>query len=312
MQYGFSTTDAGALTLCTSPIESYWLFPPTGSSYQCLDEGKVMLGGGIVSSFSDFLTVVLPIPIVMRLQMPLWHRIGVCILLGLGVIVTVAGSVRTYWTWKSLMQSWDETWYAYPLWIAAAVEIDLGVICACAPALKSLLQRPLKELSGLISDKLSSLRSPSNTQDNSSGGRPGLFSPLRSLPWFQITRLDFERTRKVDNSDIRRSRLDPDSSSAIELRPKHLEDDPERQQSAGAVDLRPPQRPHPAELRGSHSRPSTPSLQIMMRHSFDQCSDYVADEGYELDASPAGPGRRHRPGEDDGRGPGERPSSPLR
>jgi len=55
------------------------------------------------------------------------------------------------------MQSWDETWFAYPLWIAAAVEIDVGVvsvpeaarckpvadrrlqICACAPALKTLL-----------------------------------------------------------------------------------------------------------------------------------------------------------------------------
>lgn len=31
--------------------------------------------------------------------------------------------------------------YAYPLWIAAAVEIDLGVICASAPVLKPLLSK---------------------------------------------------------------------------------------------------------------------------------------------------------------------------
>lgn len=68
-----------------------------------------MLGGGVVNSVSDFLITVLPIPIVMRLQMPLKQRIGVCILLCLGMIVTIAGSLRTYFTWKSLMASWDET-----------------------------------------------------------------------------------------------------------------------------------------------------------------------------------------------------------
>lgn len=241
------------------------------ANYQCLDEGKVMLGGGIVSSFSDLMTVVLPIPIVMRLQMPLWHRIGVCVLLCLGIVVTIAGSLRTYYTWKSLMKSYDETWYAYPLWIAAAVEIDVGVICACAPALKSLLQRPIRDLSSKISSKLSSFRSPNNTQTESAA-KPGSFNPLRSLPWFQITKLDFERTFNGD-----RGRTDRDierDSSAYELRQK--EHSPQLssivQQGAGASDSQ-----HSEPGRNS-SRPSTPSLQIMMRQSFDQCSDYVGGD----------------------------------
>ena len=87
-----------------------------------------MLGGGVVNSVSDLLTTVLPIPIVWRLQMPLKQRIGVCILLCLGFLATISGSIRTYYTWKSLIDSWDETWFAYPLWIAAAVEIDLGLV----------------------------------------------------------------------------------------------------------------------------------------------------------------------------------------
>lgn len=87
-----------------------------------------MLGGGIVNSVADLLTTVLPIPIIMRLQMPLRQRIGVSILLSLGFVATIAGSIRTYYTWKSLIESWDETWNAYPLWIAAAVELDLGLV----------------------------------------------------------------------------------------------------------------------------------------------------------------------------------------
>lgn len=50
---------------------------------------------------------------------------------------------RTYFIWKSLVLSYDETWFAYPLWIAAAVEVDLAVICACAPAIRPFLLRYL-------------------------------------------------------------------------------------------------------------------------------------------------------------------------
>jgi hypothetical protein len=60
--------------------------------------------------------------------MPRKQRIGVCILLCLGFIVTIAGVIRTYFIWKGLMATYDETWYSYPLWIAATVEVDLAVV----------------------------------------------------------------------------------------------------------------------------------------------------------------------------------------
>lgn len=115
------------LTPCR-PVQVYWQFPPTIVNGYCMDEGKVTLAAGILNSVSDLLTTVLPIPIIMRLQMPLRDRIGVCILLCLGFIVTIAGAIRTYYIWKSLLDSWDETWLAFPLWISAAVEIHLAVV----------------------------------------------------------------------------------------------------------------------------------------------------------------------------------------
>ena len=35
---------------------------------------------------------------------------------------------RTYYIWYSLFETMDTTWYAYPLWIAAAVEVQLAVV----------------------------------------------------------------------------------------------------------------------------------------------------------------------------------------
>ena len=239
-----------------------------------------MLGGGIINSVSDLLTTVLPIPIVLRLQMPLKQRIGVCILLCLGFIVTIAGSIRTYYTWKSLLDSWDEPWYAYPLWIAAAVEIDLGLvscritfalnsmlttsqICSCAPAWKSLLAKPIRELSS----KISSLRSPSNSPDSSAAAKPSIFSPLRSLPWFQITKFDFERTQREPDEYVLQE-IEKGSGRSIG-RPSH--DRLEEIEDAGARDFR------LSDIVDETARPTTPGLHITVRHSFDQDSTRVND-----------------------------------
>lgn len=64
----------------------------------------------------------------MRLRLPVKQRLGVLVLLCLGIVVTAAGVIRTYYIWKSLIGSWDITWYAFHLWIAACVEIDLAVV----------------------------------------------------------------------------------------------------------------------------------------------------------------------------------------
>lgn len=74
-----------------SPLSAYWTF---GAADKCMDEGKVTLAAGIINCIVDLLVTALPIPIVMRLQMPFGQRVGVAILLSLGFIVTIAGVVR--------------------------------------------------------------------------------------------------------------------------------------------------------------------------------------------------------------------------
>ncbi|KAF2101222.1 hypothetical protein NA57DRAFT_33665, partial [Rhizodiscina lignyota] len=136
---GFSVAVGLALALLTvwqcKPIAAFWTFPIMPGSH-CIDEGRITLGCGIVNTVADLITAVLPIPMILRLKMPLRRRIGVIFLLGMGFIVVIAGAVRSYFVWRSLISSYDLTWYSYGLWISAAVEVDLGVICACAPAFR--------------------------------------------------------------------------------------------------------------------------------------------------------------------------------
>ncbi|EOA81748.1 uncharacterized protein SETTUDRAFT_98807 [Exserohilum turcica Et28A] len=121
------------------PVSDYWTIgaPPDA----CLNEAVTTLVCGIINCIADLLTTITPIPLVLSLQMPLNQRLAVTFLFGIGLLVTAAGVVRTWYIYRSLFNEYDQTWYAYPLWIAAAVEIDLGVICASAPVLKPLLAK---------------------------------------------------------------------------------------------------------------------------------------------------------------------------
>ncbi|RMY26120.1 hypothetical protein D0867_00258 [Hortaea werneckii] len=177
--------------LCT-PVQYYWEFPPTTDGH-CLDEGIATLAAGALNLAADFLATITPIPLVMRLNMRLKYRIGVSVLFGLGFIVIVAGIVRTYYIWKGLMDTYDETWYAYPLWIAAAVEIDVGVICACAPALKTLFHFSTHNTHEYYSQEPSGPSSQratkeSNTTSSKPSSKRSFFNATARLPWSQKSR----------------------------------------------------------------------------------------------------------------------------
>ncbi|RYN77762.1 hypothetical protein AA0120_g11214 [Alternaria tenuissima] len=109
---------------CT-PVKNYWTIGAPADT--CMDEAVMTLICGIMSCVADLLTTITPIPLVLGLHMRLRERMAVASLFGMGLIVTGAGIVRTWYIYRSLFNEYDQTWYAYPLWIAAAVEIDLGV-----------------------------------------------------------------------------------------------------------------------------------------------------------------------------------------
>lgn len=87
-----------------------------------------MFAGGIVNTVADAMVTMAPIPLILRLRMDKKDQIGVLVLLSLGVFVTLAGIVRTYYIWLALVHSQDSSWFSYPLFVAATVEVDVGIV----------------------------------------------------------------------------------------------------------------------------------------------------------------------------------------
>ena len=108
------------------PVSNYWDISSDPDT--CVNEGAAVIAAGSINSFSDFLCTITPIPLVANLSLPLRQRVALVVLFSLGFVVTGAGIVRCYYSYKSLIAEYDVTWYSYPLWIAGSVEIHLGIV----------------------------------------------------------------------------------------------------------------------------------------------------------------------------------------
>ncbi|KAK7979912.1 ATP dependent DNA ligase domain-containing protein [Apiospora arundinis] len=120
-----------------SPPSSYWNLDRT--EQDCISEVPGIMSQAVVTVLTDFIVFVLPMPTLYRLSLPMRQRVGLMILFGLGGVVVVAGCMRTYWVHRVEVETYDVTWEGWELWIWAAVEANLGVICGCAPILRSLV-----------------------------------------------------------------------------------------------------------------------------------------------------------------------------
>lgn len=124
---------------------------PIVHNSHCLNEGVVVFTMSATSSALDLLFTVMPMPHILKLRMPLRKRLEIITLMCVGGFATIAGAVRTYYSWKALMGPYTEGWDTSPLWLAATIEIDLGIVSN--PALLRLRFSPFPR-AGTISQML--------------------------------------------------------------------------------------------------------------------------------------------------------------
>lgn len=142
------------------PASDYWdLLAPQRT---CAQEGPPLLSQSIISTVLDGFLYFLPMPTLFSIKLPLKQRIGLMALFGLGSLVVVAGVVRTYYIHVVVYETYDVTWDGVYIWIWTAIEVNLGVICGCAPSLKPLMFRGRSSLRSTSFNESSTVRLQSN------------------------------------------------------------------------------------------------------------------------------------------------------
>lgn len=128
-----------------SPIEGFWhLFDipwRLRNHLTSLDEGAIIVAVTVMGTIHDIIVCALPIILVWNLRMPRRQKVGLVFIFGAGVLCCLCGVMRTYYAIYVYYYTYDITWWAHDGWVWTALEAQLGIICASAPALKVFLRR---------------------------------------------------------------------------------------------------------------------------------------------------------------------------
>ncbi|KAJ8110395.1 hypothetical protein OPT61_g6750 [Boeremia exigua] len=133
------------------PIAATWDLRLMESA-TCMDQLTEYMALSILNIIIDVLTLVLPIPIIARLQMPRMQKISVCAIFATGSFVC-AVAIRRTTLLGPLMVSKDYTWDAVEQFQWCFAEVNAAILCACAPASKPFFVRYLP---GLLSSRFRS------------------------------------------------------------------------------------------------------------------------------------------------------------
>ncbi|EPS45387.1 hypothetical protein H072_606 [Dactylellina haptotyla CBS 200.50] len=124
------------LLACT-PLQ----WPKAMYTYKCkINQITLNLAGVSIFMLLDIIIVLLPVPIVWRLQLRTSEKVLTLGLFGLGILVCIASGIKLA-RLPALVYDVDTTWeidnFQWTL-----IELNLGIICACAPAFRHLTSRP--------------------------------------------------------------------------------------------------------------------------------------------------------------------------
>ena len=96
--------------------------------HTCMNNGAIVFSASVVNILTDIIVTALPMALIWGLNLPARQRLAVISIFGLGIMVDVAGTVRTVYVWESMILDYDSTWLGWPILVAGAVEINLGLV----------------------------------------------------------------------------------------------------------------------------------------------------------------------------------------
>ncbi|RWA07619.1 hypothetical protein EKO27_g7483 [Xylaria grammica] len=160
------------------PVES--AFNMTDPPGQCLPLLTEFICSAPVNIVTDLAILALPLPVLTSMRLPPRQKIILIITFALGIFITIVDVVRIYYLQKAISDassspisgnhdlnasfgiSPEFAWNASLALLWSAVEVNVGITCACIPTLKPLI---IRILPAMLIDPDGSTRRASDTAD---------------------------------------------------------------------------------------------------------------------------------------------------
>ncbi|KAH8719142.1 hypothetical protein GQ44DRAFT_624042, partial [Phaeosphaeriaceae sp. PMI808] len=135
-----------AVFVC-SPVNYAWMRWDGEHKGKCINNNSLAFSHAVISILTDFAALSLPITQIWTLHLALKKKIGVLLMFSVGSFVTVVSIVRL----RALVhfaKTTNVTWDYLETSLWSLIEIYVGIICACMPALNLGLQRIFPKILG--------------------------------------------------------------------------------------------------------------------------------------------------------------------
>ncbi|KAJ2907119.1 uncharacterized protein MKZ38_007634 [Zalerion maritima] len=131
------------------PIHKAWTLGAEGT---CIDLLPFYYTAFAFKFITDVILFVQPIPTLWRLQLPLGKRIGLIIMMSIGLLVCIISIIRV--TYIGSVGP-DPTWLVVDSMIWSEIEVTALIVCACVPSLRHVIQKipALSKALGLSSER---------------------------------------------------------------------------------------------------------------------------------------------------------------
>ncbi|KAK9778379.1 hypothetical protein SCAR479_04781 [Seiridium cardinale] len=130
-----------------SPISGAWLSWDGEYEAKCVSINILGWSAAAINIALDLATIVLPLPELFQLSMSWKKKIQILLMFMVGFFVTIVSAIRLrslieFGTTRNVTQDYVEVGY----W--STIEVPVGIICACMPAIRSLFSKVFPQMFG--------------------------------------------------------------------------------------------------------------------------------------------------------------------
>ncbi|KAL8720595.1 MAG: hypothetical protein Q9225_002559 [Loekoesia sp. 1 TL-2023] len=119
---------------CTPHLDKAWNDKLPGKCFTKGQLERIIISQALISIISDFFLSAFPIIILRKVQIGFRDKVGLCLLMGLGVITGAFSIVRTVLNGQNVAR--DTSWDILPNWYWRSCEVFFGIVAACIPTLR--------------------------------------------------------------------------------------------------------------------------------------------------------------------------------
>ncbi|KAL2813483.1 hypothetical protein BDW59DRAFT_176725 [Aspergillus cavernicola] len=145
---GYNIASVLANVFSCDPVAKTWDVSITSGA--CMNRPVFYFVNAGLGIFTDFATVLVPVPWLQRLQMPMRQKIAVGCILAMGCFVGVISCVRLS-SLYILLKNDDLTWTTTNALMWCVIELNLGITGGCVTAMRPFARRYFPRLLGLSS-----------------------------------------------------------------------------------------------------------------------------------------------------------------